>query len=82
MKTLNLIPETFYNVTFGNGAPNFTCNGDKPALKFNKSFPCYDVRLHGVANPDDYVAFEFQLPEKFGVWTAYKFQILNALPVS
>lgn len=82
MKNLNLTHGTFYNVLFGKGAPNFTSNGAKPALKFNKSFPCYDVRFHGVANPDDYVMYEFQLPKQLGVWRAYSFQILEVFPVS
>ena len=77
MTTNNLIPGKYYNVIFGNGCPNFTRNGETPSLIFNKSFSCYDARFHGVGNPDDYVCFEFQLPEKLGVWRAFRFQILS-----
>ena len=73
----SLIPGNSYDVTFGNGQPNFTLNGVKMPLVFNKAFSCFDARFHGVGNPDDYICYEFQLPERFGVWSAYQFQIMS-----
>lgn len=81
IQQLELTEGALYNVTFGEGAPNFTRNGERTPLRFNKSFPCYDGRFHGACSDvGRYVCYEFQLPEKLGVWTAYRFQILNVTP--
>jgi hypothetical protein len=47
--------------------------------EFLTSFACYDVRYHGIANPDDFILYIFKLPEKFGQISFYQFQILQVL---
>ncbi len=76
----NLTEGNFYNITAKSSIPTF--GNVQPALRFNKAFPCYDARFHGVSDPSNYIAYEFQLPEKFGVVTIYQFQLLSALSVS
>jgi hypothetical protein len=59
-----------------------SCDGmisSDSTYEFLKSFPCYNVRQHGVALPEDYIMYTFKLPEKFGQVSFYQFEILQVL---
>lgn len=66
------------NTKFTNDEGMITSNSTH---EFITSFPCYDARFHGVANPEDYICYKFKLPKQFGVVTFYQFQIKELIEV-
>jgi hypothetical protein len=75
----NLIAGAHYqvlNTKFSNSGGMISCDSTH---EFVKSFPCYDVRHHGVGNPNDYIMYIFKLPKQFGQVSFYQFQITEVI---
>lgn len=68
-----------FNSKFTNDSGMIHCNS---VHQFVKSFYCYDARFHGIANPNDFICYEFKLPKKFGVVRFYQYQINSIKEIS
>lgn len=62
------------NTKFTNKQGMMSCDSTH---EFLGVFHCYDARVHGVGNPDDYIVYKFKLPKQFGQVWFYQFQITD-----